>query len=58
MKPRRPDLEWMRKLLADLERDRLDPAIAAALDSAALCPQPAPKLAPTAPEKPRFSSSE
>jgi|HubBroStandDraft_2_1064218.scaffolds.fasta_scaffold1886362_1 hypothetical protein len=32
MKPRHPNLEWIRKVLADLERDRGDPRIAALID--------------------------
>jgi len=32
MKSRHPDLEWMRKVLADLERDRGNPQIAALMD--------------------------
>jgi hypothetical protein len=32
MKPRHPNLEWMRKVLADLERDRGNPQIAALMD--------------------------
>jgi hypothetical protein len=44
MKARHPNLDWMRKVLADLERDRLDPQIAVLLgDAAALCSDPEPK---------------
>jgi hypothetical protein len=32
MKPRQPNLEWIRKVLADLEHDRGNPQIAAAMD--------------------------
>jgi hypothetical protein len=45
MKPRQPNLEWMRNLLADLEDDRSDPQIAAILADPAVLgsdPEPAP----------------
>jgi hypothetical protein len=32
MKPRRPNLEWIKKVLDDLERSRGDPQIAALMD--------------------------
>jgi hypothetical protein len=32
MKPRHPNLEWIKKVLADLESDRGDPQIAALMD--------------------------
>jgi hypothetical protein len=32
MKPRHPNVEWIKKVLADLERDRGDPQIAAVMD--------------------------
>jgi hypothetical protein len=32
MKPRHPSLEWIKKVLADLERDRGNPLIAALMD--------------------------
>ena len=32
MKPRHPNLEWIKKVLADLERSRGDPQIAALMD--------------------------
>jgi hypothetical protein len=32
MKPRHPNLEWMKKVLADLECDRGNPQIAALMD--------------------------
>jgi hypothetical protein len=32
MKPRHPNLEWIKKVLADLECDRGDPQIAALMD--------------------------
>jgi hypothetical protein len=32
MKPRHPNVEWIKKVLADLERDRSDPQIAAIMD--------------------------
>jgi hypothetical protein len=32
MKPRHPNLEWIKKVLADLERDRGNPQIAALMD--------------------------
>jgi len=32
MKPRHPNVEWIRKVLADLERDRGNPQIAALMD--------------------------
>jgi hypothetical protein len=32
MKPRHPSLEWIKKVLADLERDRGNPQIAALID--------------------------
>ena len=32
MKPRHPNLEWMKKILADLECDRGNPQIAALMD--------------------------
>jgi hypothetical protein len=32
MKPRHPNLEWIKKVLADLERNRGDPQIAAIMD--------------------------
>jgi hypothetical protein len=32
MKSRQPNLEWMKKVLADLERNRCDPQIAAVMD--------------------------
>jgi hypothetical protein len=32
MKPRHPNVEWIKKVLADLERDRGDPQIAAIID--------------------------
>jgi hypothetical protein len=32
MKPRHPNVEWIKKVLADLERDRGDPQIAAIMD--------------------------
>jgi hypothetical protein len=32
MKPRHPNLEWIKKVLADLERDRGNPLIAALMD--------------------------
>ena len=32
MKPRHPNLEWIKKVLADIERDRGDPQIAALID--------------------------
>lgn len=32
MELRNPDVEWMRKILADLERSRNDPQIAALMD--------------------------
>jgi hypothetical protein len=32
MKPRHPNLEWIKKVLADLERNRGDPRIAALMD--------------------------
>jgi hypothetical protein len=32
MKPRHPNVEWIKKVLADLERDRGNPQIAALMD--------------------------
>jgi len=32
MKPRHPNVEWIKKVLADLERNRCDPQIAALMD--------------------------
>jgi hypothetical protein len=32
MQVRKPDIEWMRKILADIERSRGDPQIAALMD--------------------------
>jgi hypothetical protein len=32
MKPSHPNLEWIKKVLADLERNRGDPRIAAVMD--------------------------
>ena len=32
MKPRHPDVEWIKKVLADIESDRGDPQIAALID--------------------------
>lgn len=32
MKPRHPNVEWIKKVLADLERDRSNPQIAALMD--------------------------
>ena len=32
MKPRHPNVEWIKKVLADLERDRGDPQIAAIMN--------------------------
>jgi hypothetical protein len=32
MKPRHPSLDWIKKVLADLERDRGNPLIAALMD--------------------------
>jgi hypothetical protein len=32
MKPRHPNVEWIKKVLADLERDRGNPQIAAVMD--------------------------
>ena len=32
MKPRHPNLEWIKKVLADLERNQGDPQIAALMD--------------------------
>ena len=32
MKPRHPNVEWIKKILADLERDRGNPQIAALMD--------------------------
>jgi hypothetical protein len=48
MKPRSPNLEWMRKLLADLESDRSDPQIALLLADPVVPPppQPLPDLEP------------
>ncbi|HEY6258930.1 MAG TPA: hypothetical protein VIY51_24400 [Xanthobacteraceae bacterium] len=34
MKPHDPDLEWIKKILADLERNRNDPQIAALMGAA------------------------
>ena len=46
MKPRHPNVEWIKKVLADLERDRGNPQIAALMDRGL----PLDELAVTAPE--------
>jgi hypothetical protein len=46
MKPRDPDVVWIKKILADIERYRNDPQIAALMDI------------PTAPESPVESAVE
>jgi len=52
MKPRHPNLEWIKKVLADLECNRGDPQIAALMDRqmdemVESSPEPARGLKPT-----------
>ena len=48
MKPRHPNVEWIKKVLADLERDRGNPQIAALMDRG--LDRSLDELAVTAPE--------
>ncbi len=52
MKPRHPNVEWIKKVLADLERDRSNPQIAALMDCGSDCgsDRGLDELAVTAPE--------
>jgi hypothetical protein len=47
MKSRNPNLDWMRKILADLERSRSDPQIAALMTG---LNEPSPDIADAEPE--------
>ncbi len=49
MKPRHPNVEWIKKVLADLERDRSNPQIAALMDRGNI-DRGLDELAVTAPE--------
>jgi hypothetical protein len=46
MKPRHPNLDWMKKVLADLERYRGDPQVAALMGDLVDNSEPVAELAP------------